>query len=626
MPEPERPAIAAPAPHPECAAGSPPAVSPAMPEDEPLSLGAAPSAAGVREVTVPIRLPEAAETVVARWNPQGMALLEAARADDGVGQRVLLIGVDDANTALLRAELARFAPRIELSDPVVEPTRPVGVALVLLDAGSPLGTHTMRVASRLWADGARMVFAINGIHAHPDWQAVRDRDLELLNALCPQHAEVDIIPVAPQLAIAARTSADAALCDRAGIGLLHARLAAATGALTAADQANAVLKRVLADTRHRIHAQIAALRSGAEVAALREERVTLLSVSDGGRSIAMSTLHNRLQLARVDLVHEIGARIRSLNIAARAEVERLGRTEQRDYPKILQRSVNQLTADIDTEFLHRLVELAEVIEQCMEPFDQVVRSARAETARAAASSEQLPPEYRLAASARDESAARPRTDARDPARPNDPDPEHDSAFDHRLRDVPDARVTRRDSSYPDSGDGHRDAPRPLSRAAQRPVTPRVGPDPEPRRPGVEDRLMIVVGASAGFGLGRLIVSPFALVPALDYASVPLTLLLGAAVAAWLARARGQLADRAHLRQWIADALVNVKAQLEQRVAAVLVDAEDQLTDQVVRSATRRVVEADRRVGEIEALLKASAARRPAQLAACERDLDTLEFE
>lgn len=137
--------------------------------------------------------------------------------------------------------------------------------------------------------------------------------------------------------------------------------------------------------------------------------------------------------------------------------------------------------------------------------------------------------------------------------------------------------------------------------------------------------MIAVGASAGFGLGRLIVSPFALVPALDYATVPLTLLLGATVAGWLAQARGQLADRSHLRQWIADSLVNVKAQLEQRVAAVLVDAEEQLTDHVVRSTTDRMVAADRRVGEIEAALKAAAARRPAQLAACERDLDTLEF-
>ncbi|SUA74204.1 Uncharacterised protein [Nocardia otitidiscaviarum] len=491
-------------------------------------------------------LPPTAEAVVARWNPQGMALLEAARVGGEVAGSITLIGVDDANTALLRAELARFVPRLEVSEPVEEPVRPVGVALVLCDAAAPIGAHTLDVVRRLRAGGARIVFALGGIHAHDDWRGIRDRNRELLAAAFDDRSGVDIVPVSPQLAAAARTTADAALADRAGIALLHARLAAAAGAVTAADQAEGVLRRVLTDTRRRIDEQIEALRSAADVAALREERVELLAVGDGGRSIAMAALHNRMQLAKVDLVHEVGARIRALNIAARADVERLGRAEQRDYPRHLQRTVDELTAEIDAEIRHRLTDLTRLVEL---------------TVRAFASTE-------------DDEAE----------------------------------------------------PEPTMRVAQRVAAPpRVGPDPEPRHVGAEDRLMIVIGASAGFGLGRLIVSPFALMPALDYATVPLTLLLGAGVAAWLARARGQLADRAHLRQWIADALVNVKAHLEQRVAAVLVEAEDQITDQLVRLATENVVETDRRVGEIEDLLRAAAARRPGQLAACERDLRTLEF-
>ncbi|WP_306364724.1 hypothetical protein [Nocardia sp. CC227C] len=496
-------------------------------------------------------LPPAAEAVVARWNPQGMALLEAARVGGEVAGSITLIGVDDANTALLRAELARFVPRLEVSEPVEAPSRPVGVALVLCDAAAPIGAHTLDVVRRLRAGGARIVFALGGIHAHDDWRAVRDRNRELLAAALDDRAGVDIVPVSPQLAAAARTAedgavADAALLDRAGIALLHARLAAAAGAVTAADQAEGVLRRVLADTRRRIGEQIEALRSAADTAALREERVELLAVGDGGRSIGMTALHNRMQLAKVDLVHEVGARIRSLNIAARADVERLGRAEQRDYPRNLQRAVDELTTEIDAEIRHRLTDLTRIVELTVRAF--------------------------------------------------------------ALTEDEDAE------------------PEPTMRVAQRVAAPpRVGPDPEPRRIGVEDRLMIVVGASAGFGLGRLIVSPFALMPALDYATVPLTLLLGAGVAAWLARARGQLADKAHLRQWIADALVNVKAQLEQRVAAVLVEAEDQITDQLVRLATENVVETDRRVGEIEDLLRAATARRPGQLAACERDLRTLEF-
>ncbi|MGW5143484.1 hypothetical protein ACWEPH_30870, partial [Nocardia beijingensis] len=159
---------------------------------------------------------------------------------------------------------------------------------------------------------------------------------------------------------------------------------------------------------------------------------------------------------------------------------------------------------------------------------------------------------------------------------------------------------------------------------RRDPAPRVGPDPEPRHRGVEDHLMIALGASAGVGLGRLLVAPFSLVPALDVASVPVTLLLGGGAAAWVVRARRQLADRAHIRQWIADALVNVKAQLEQRVVAALVEAETVLADHVVQASTARMVETDRRVARLEAELRRMAAEQPGQLAACERDVRVID--
>jgi hypothetical protein len=136
--------------------------------------------------------------------------------------------------------------------------------------------------------------------------------------------------------------------------------------------------------------------------------------------------------------------------------------------------------------------------------------------------------------------------------------------------------------------------------------------------------MVALGASAGVGLGRLLVAPFSLVPALEVASVPVTLLLGGGAAAWVVRARRQLADRAHIRQWIADALVNVKAQLEQRVATALVEAEAVLADHVVRASTARMIETDRRVARLETDLRRMAAEQPGQLAACERDVGILD--
>ncbi|WP_086009063.1 hypothetical protein [Nocardia brevicatena] len=483
------------------------------------------------------RLPEAVAAVVQRWNPQGMALLRALDGP-GVASAVRVIGPDDANTALLRTELARFEPRIELSAAViepgtVEPTASVGgggtVALVLLDAGTVLGGGELATLRRLRADGVRVLVAMNGVHAHQDWRAVRDRDRALLAA---DGCDYEIIPVSARLAAAGRTTGDSALLDRSGLGLLHARLAALTAETPSPDEARAavVAARIVADTGQRILEQQAELGSGTQMNLLREERVRLLAERDGGRAAAMSTLRARLHLARVDLMTGVGARVRALHTAARAELDRLGPSEQRGYPMWLQQAVNELTVAVDDDIEQRLAELAIRVDAAPEN----IVGAR-----------------------------------RDPA-------------------------------------------------------PAVGPDPEPRRRGVEDHLVIALGASAGVGLGRLVVSPFALVPALDVASVPVALLLGAGAAAWVVRARGHLADRNHLRQWVTDAVANIKAQFEQRAATALVEAETVLADRVVRSAAERMVDVDRRVVELETRLRRLTADQPGQLASCARDLATLD--
>ncbi|MGY4098310.1 hypothetical protein ACW2Q0_01905 [Nocardia sp. R16R-3T] len=481
------------------------------------------------------------EAVIARWNPQGMALLRAVRGT-GVAAAVTLIGPDDSNTSLLRTELARFEPRIALSDPApdasaaVETTSPSGnapsaVALMLLDAGSVVGADTLRVVQRLRADGTRILLAMNGIHAYQDWRAVQAHNLELLAAQGID--DLEIVPVSARLAVAGRAADNAGLIDRSGLGALHAELAAATAAASSDDRVTAVTARVLTDTRRRVGEQVTVLRSGAEPIQWREERAVLLAGRDGGRATAMSTLRSQLHLARVDLMTDVGARVRALHAAARGELDRLRRSEFGGYPERLQQAVHELTGLVDGTTDQRLLELAD----------------------------------RLGAV-----------------------PENNCGIPPRRRDP----------------------------------APRVGPDPEPRHRGVEDHLMIALGASAGVGIGRLLVAPLSLVPTLDFATVPVTLLLGAGAAAWVVRARGQVADRAHLRQWVSDALVNVKAQLEQRVATALVESETALSERVMRASTERVVEIDRQVAELEARLRRAAAEQPGQLAACERDIAILD--
>ncbi|GAA5045580.1 hypothetical protein [Nocardia callitridis] len=497
--------------------------------------------------------PAEVEAVIERWNPQGMALLRAVRSA-GAGGAVTVVGPADANTTLLRTELARFEPRIELSDAVADPTAlasvdgaaapapsAFSVALILLDAGTTVGADTLRLITALRADGIRILLAMNGIHAYQDWRTVRTRDLE--SFATQGMADLDIIPVSARLAAAARTAGDSGLLDRSGLGALHAQLAVAAAG-TGGGRVAPVTVRVLADTRQRVVEQVTALRSGVEVARLREERATLLAGRDGGRSTAMSTLRGQLHLARVDLITEVGGRVRALHTATRSDLDRLRKSELRDYPHRLQQAVTELTGVLDTAMDQRLAELA----------------------------------ARL-----DESAAQSRGGG---------EPGAISA--HTVL------VRRRDPA------------------------PRVGPEPEPRHRGVEDHLMIALGASAGVGLGRLLVAPFSLLPALDFASVPVTLLLGGGAAAWVVRARGQLADRAHVRQWVSDALVNVKAQFEQRVATALVETETALADLVVKASTTRIVDADRRVAELETRLRRFVAEQPAQLAACERDIATVD--
>ncbi|MCM6777459.1 hypothetical protein NDR87_29075 [Nocardia sp. CDC159] len=487
---------------------------------------------------LPSELPPELAAVVARWNPQGSALLRAVPADPGARAEtdaaVVVFGPDDAGTALLRAELARLQPQLPLAGPIVDPTTlrvPPAVALILLDAGATVGAATLDLIQRLHTNESRIVFALNGFHAYADWREVVERDRALLARVLG--GEPEIVPASAPMAAAARGSGDGALFDRAGVAALHARLTAAIGAPGGRVDYADVVAQVLAETRRRILDQAEQLTSGAALRQLREERATLLADRDGGRAQAMATLRNRLHLARMDLLHEVGARVRTLNTTARADLDRLGRREARAFPERLRHAVSELTAELDVVVGRRLAELTRQIAAVIGPAPAVPV---------------------------------PRTDP----------------------------------------------------------PPPIGPDPEPRHRGAEDHLMIALGASGGFGLGRLVVAPLSLVPALDYATVPVALLLGGGVAYWVVRVRGHLADRAHLRQWVNDALVNAKAQLEQRVATALVEAESELTDQVVRASTARVVAADRRIADLEAQLRQLQSQQPAQLAACNRDLAILD--
>lgn len=151
-----------------------------------------------------------------------------------------------------------------------------------------------------------------------------------------------------------------------------------------------------------------------------------------------------------------------------------------------------------------------------------------------------------------------------------------------------------------------------------PPAPRLD-GPEPRHRGVEDRLMVIVGASAGVGLGRLAVAPMAMVPALDIATIPITLTLGGSAAWWIARSRRLVADRAHLRQWASDTAAHLRSQFEQQVLGRILEVEAEVGARVVAECRATSLEVDEQLAAIDAEARRLAAERSGRLASCERD-------
>ncbi|MGC0365867.1 hypothetical protein ABH922_003851 [Rhodococcus sp. 27YEA15] len=154
--------------------------------------------------------------------------------------------------------------------------------------------------------------------------------------------------------------------------------------------------------------------------------------------------------------------------------------------------------------------------------------------------------------------------------------------------------------------------------------PQIPADRPERRRGTEERITVVVGASAGVGLGRMVVAPLEMVPMLDVASVPVTLVLGGVAAWWLTRTRSVMADRARTRGWVEETMSAVRAQWEQRVQEALVDAEEELGAQIMAASRKQAASVHERIVAIDGELRDTARSRSGRLAACERDLAVLK--
>ena len=450
-------------------------------------------------------LPAETVDVVTRWNPDGVARLKSGEAPQ---PGVFVAGPRRAGKSTLVGGLRALdaSALAFVEDPI-----DARVILMVLDAAAPLGREELSVLDVVARPARPVVFALTKTDVHRNWAGVSERDRALLARHSARFADAEIHPVA-----AGGSGAEALLA-----ALLRAARAQAPDRRSATET-------VLEQTRRMIVATAQSVRETEPGAELRAERVRALTLRDGRRTERVAQLRGQVQLAKVELMHEVAAQCRAAGTTARAEIDRAGRGTLEGYPDRLAEMVRERSGAVDAAVTARLDDL---------------RSRVGVT-------------------------------------------------------VPESAV---------------------------PLPEPVAPDGlEPRHRGLEDRMTILIGASAGLGLGRLVVSPLSMVPALDIASIPLTLALGAVAAWWLTRARGQVAERAHVRQWATEALVHVRSQWEQFVLARLLSAEAQVSEAIIAESRVCARDVDERVAQIDGELRRLAARRNGQLSSCERDLGAVD--
>lgn len=144
------------------------------------------------------------------------------------------------------------------------------------------------------------------------------------------------------------------------------------------------------------------------------------------------------------------------------------------------------------------------------------------------------------------------------------------------------------------------------RATRANPPPRLAPPGRPARAAIEDRLMMLVGASGGLGLGRLALAIEGVPPALGPVAIPLAVGFGAGVACWLAGNRRAAAERARLGRWMAEVLADLRTGLEVMVTERILEAERRLAPAVDQMTADRIAGVDARLRAHQVLIQRHA--------------------
>ncbi|MGX7823826.1 dynamin family protein [Actinokineospora sp. 24-640] len=131
---------------------------------------------------------------------------------------------------------------------------------------------------------------------------------------------------------------------------------------------------------------------------------------------------------------------------------------------------------------------------------------------------------------------------------------------------------------------------------------------EKRTPTAEDKLLVFMGISGGFGAGKMAVLPLAGAVVAPILLVP-TVIIGLGAGWWIARTRKHTADKQHMKQWLSDAIADSRSTLDQLVSEQLIDAESQLSLALDEALGKRITGIEEQLREVDKALRLDVSER-----------------
>jgi hypothetical protein len=140
--------------------------------------------------------------------------------------------------------------------------------------------------------------------------------------------------------------------------------------------------------------------------------------------------------------------------------------------------------------------------------------------------------------------------------------------------------------------------------------------PERRAPSADDKLLVFMGITGGFGAARMAALPLGFLgaAALNPLVLPATIVIGLGAGWWLARTRKYAAEKQQMKQWLTEAIADARATLDQLVSEQLIEAEAQLSLALDEALGKRIDAIEAELRELDRTMKLQAGERAKELA------------